>query len=102
MDVIEIERPSPMTRNHGPVNDDGETMLWSLQHIKAIAEAVAREEDHHLEIIGVMRGEARRGYVEIIAIRRGAGSEARVLTIGVDRELAEPMLQEQISRRLRP
>jgi hypothetical protein len=72
-------------------------MYASLEDIKAIAEAVAREELCPLEIVGVTSGEGRHGYVEIVVVRDTQGSDSGVFTIGVNRHLDEPSLREQIS-----
>jgi hypothetical protein len=69
----------------------------SLEDIKAIAEAVAREELYHLEIMGVTSGEGGHGYVEIVVVRDTQGSDSGVFTIGINRHLDEPSLREQIS-----
>ena len=76
-------------------------MYRSLERVKAIAEAVAREVHDRVEIAGVTPGEARRGHAEIIAVRRDADAGAQVVVIGVDRGLPEPALREQISIQLR-
>jgi hypothetical protein len=76
-------------------------MYRSLERIKAIAEAVAREVHDCLEIAGVTAGEARRGHTEIVAVRRDPDAEAQVIVIGVDRSLTESALREQISTQLR-
>jgi len=76
-------------------------MYRSLERVKAIAEAVAREVHDRVEIAGVTPGEARRGHVEIIAVRHGPAAAADVFVIGVDRSQTEPALREQISIQLR-
>jgi len=76
-------------------------MYRSLERVKAIAEAVAREVHVRVEIAGVTPGEARRGHAEIIAVRHDPAAAADVFVIGVDRSQTEPALREQISIQLR-
>jgi hypothetical protein len=76
-------------------------MYRSLERIKAIAEAVAREVHDRVEIAGVTPGEARRGHVEIVAVCLDPDAAVEVVVIGVDRSLTEPALREQISIQLR-
>jgi hypothetical protein len=76
-------------------------MYRSLERVKAIAEAVAREVHDRVEIAGVTPGKARRGHVEIIAVRHDSTAAADVFVIGVDRSQTEPDLREQIALQLR-
>ena len=71
----------------------------SLEEIKAIADAVVEEYDR-AEIIGVT-GAGQGGYAEIVVVCRNATSPARVMTIGVARDLTEARLREHISKELR-
>jgi hypothetical protein len=73
----------------------------SLEEIKAIADAVVDEEHDCAEIIGVTAGAGQGGYAEIVVVWRDASSPARVMTIGVPRDLTEARLREHISKALR-
>ena len=75
-------------------------MYRSLERIKAIADAVARDARNRFEIVGVTPGADRQGYAEIVVVRREAGSDGGVLTIGIDRNLPEATLREQIATQL--
>jgi hypothetical protein len=73
----------------------------SLESIKAIAAAIVDDEHDRAEIIGVTPGAGQGGYAEIVIVWRDARSPARVMTIGVSRDLSEARLREHISKELR-
>jgi hypothetical protein len=87
--------------NEAAIGGGSGLMYRSLERVKAIAEAVARDVHDRVEIAGVTPGEARRGHAEIVAVHRDLETGAQVVVIGVDRSLTEPALREQISIQLR-
>jgi hypothetical protein len=97
--------PSGLTEapssTRGVVRRPGDAMYRSVARVRAIAEAVAREEHDDLEVKGVTPGEARGGYTEIMIVRRHSRSDASLITIGVDRHLPEAQLRQSISAKLR-
>ena len=73
----------------------------SVQTIREIAEAVARDERENVEVTGVMPGEARGVYAEVLMVRRAPGAEAKQIIIGVERHLSEADLRRTIATKLR-
>lgn len=73
----------------------------SVQAIREIAEAVARDEREPVEVTGVMPGEARGRYAEVLVVRRSPGAEAKQMLIGVARDLPEADLRDAIATKLR-
>jgi hypothetical protein len=73
----------------------------SIEVIKAIAEAVARDERSDVEITAIMPCEARGAYAEVLVTRRRPGAGPAQALIGIARDLPESELRRIFSARLR-
>jgi hypothetical protein len=74
----------------------------SIEFVREIAEAVARDEHRDVEITAIMPCESRGAYAEVLVTRRGEpGAGPKQVLIGIARDLPEPELRRTFSARLR-
>jgi hypothetical protein len=73
----------------------------SIDIIREIVEAVARDERTDVEVTAVTPCEARGAYAEVLVTRRNPGNGPSQMLIGIERDLPEPDLRRRFSARLR-